>query len=167
MTGLVEDLLLLARVDESRDLAREPVELAQLVATAVADAQVATPDHSWIVDAPAPAIVPGDEPRLHQAVANLLANAAVHTPAGTSVVARVRVDDEHALLEVEDDGPGIPAADRARVLERFQRGAHAVPGGSGLGLAIVAQQAALHHGTLDVETGRLGGARLVLRIAPR
>ncbi|HWL01001.1 MAG TPA: ATP-binding protein [Microbacteriaceae bacterium] len=159
MTGLVEDLLLLARVDESRDLEREPVELAQLVATAVVDAQVATPDHDWSVDAPTTVTIAGDAPRLHQAVANLLANAAVHTPEGTSVVARVRSEGEQAIVEVEDSGPGVPPELIGQVFGRFVRGDSSrsrATGSTGLGLAIVEAVAQAHGGTatVDSEPGR-------------
>jgi len=155
MTGLVEDLLLLARVDESRELARDPIELAQLVATAVADAQAADPEHDWSVDAPETVTVAGDEPRLHQAVANLLRNAGVHTPEGTSVVARVRAEGERAIVEVEDDGPGIPAELLPRVFGRFVRGDESrsrATGSTGLGLAIVKAVALAHGGTASVDS---------------
>ena len=165
MTRLVEDLLLLARVDESRDLEREPVELAQLVATAVADAQVATPDHDWSVDAPATVTVAGDAARLHQAVANLLANAAVHTSEGTSVVARVHAVGDLAVIEVADDGPGIPPELLGQVFGRFVRGDASrsrATGSTGLGLAIVEAVAHAHAGTVSVESVP---GRTVFRIA--
>ncbi|MBO9577154.1 MAG: two-component sensor histidine kinase [Microbacteriaceae bacterium] len=155
MTGLVEDLLLLARADEARSLAQQPVELGQLVATAVADAQVAAPGHTWSVEAPAPVIVAGDEPRLHQAVANLLRNAAVHTPDGTNVVARVRVEGGDAVVEVEDDGPGIQPELVGQVFGRFVRGDASrsrATGSTGLGLAIVEAVAQAHGGSADVES---------------
>jgi len=164
MTGLVEDLLLLARVDESRDLAREPVELAQVVAIAVADAQVASPDHDWAVDAPTSVTVAGDGPRLHQAVANLLANAAVHTPAGTSVVARVRAEGARAVVEIEDDGPGIPPELVGQVFGRFVRGDASrsrATGSTGLGLAIVEAIVHAHDGDVTVESAP---GRTVFRI---
>jgi len=155
MTGLVEDLLLLAKVDESRDLEQEPVELAQLVAVAVADTQVAAPDHDWSVDAPTTVTITGDSARLHQAVVNLLANAAVHTPEGTSIVARVRAEGENAVVEVEDDGPGIPPELIGQVFGRFVRGDSSrsrATGSTGLGLAIVEAVAHAHGGTVAVES---------------
>jgi two-component system OmpR family sensor kinase len=155
MTGLVEDLLLLARADEARELSSDPVELSQLVAVAVADAQVATPDHLWSVDAPAPVAIPGDAARLHQAVANLLANAAVHTPEHTNVVARVRSEAGVAVIEVEDDGPGIPPELAGQVFGRFVRGDASrsrATGSTGLGLAIVEAVAGAHGGTVSVNS---------------
>jgi len=155
MTGLVEDLLLLARVDESRDLERAPVELAQLVAVTVADAQVQAPDHDWSVEAPTTVTVEGDAARLHQAVANLLANAAVHTPEGTSVVARVGSAGERAIVEVEDDGPGIPEELLGQVFGRFVRGDSSrsrATGSTGLGLAIVEAVVHAHGGSVAVDS---------------
>ena len=155
MTGLVEDLLLLARADESRELVRQPVELSQLVAVAVADAQVAAPGHRWSVEAPSPVTVAGDEPRLHQVVANLLANAAAHTPDGTDVVARVLADGDRAVIEVQDDGPGIPPELVGQVFGRFVRGDASrsrATGSTGLGLAIVDAVANAHGGTATVES---------------
>ncbi len=161
MTGLVEDLLLLARMDESQPLRTEPVELAELVAVAVGDVQVSASDHEWAVDAPEPVEVRGDPTRLHQAVVNLLSNAAKHTPPGTRVVARVRSEVDAAVIEVEDDGPGVPPELVPDVFGRFVRGdtARARLGGggpssssTGLGLAIVQAVAVAHGGTASVES---------------
>lgn len=155
MTGLVEDLLLLARADEARELATEPVELAALIAIAVADAQVATPDHEWSVDAPDSVAAAGDEARLHQMVVNLLANAAVHTPEGTSVIGRVRRDGANAVIEVEDDGQGIQPELLGQVFGRFVRGDASrsrATGSTGLGLAIVEAIAQAHGGVASVES---------------
>jgi len=167
MTSLVEDLLLLARLDETAPLRGEPVELAALVATAVGDAQVAAPDHGWRVAA-TPLEVLGDAAKLQQAVANLLANAAAHTPPGTEVVARVHEDQEWAVIEVEDDGPGIAPELLPSVFGRFVRGdasrsRHDTARGAstGLGLAIVEAITAQHGGTTEAES-RPG--RTVMRI---
>ncbi len=156
MTSLVEDLLLLARLDESQPLAAEPVELAELVATAVGDVQASAPEHDWSVEAPEPVEVIGDAPKLQQAIVNLLANAAAHTPPGTVVVARVRAEDDAAVVEVEDAGPGIPEALLPDVFGRFVRGDASRarqagdPGGAtGLGLAIVEAIAVAHGGTAE------------------
>ncbi|KXK62020.1 histidine kinase [Micromonospora rosaria] len=156
MTSLVDDLLLLARLDSGRPLATGPVDLSALVVDAVSDAHVAGPEHHWQLDLPDEAVtVAGDAARLHQVVANLLANARVHTPAGTTVTTRLGVDPAGAWLGVTDDGPGIPAELQPEVFERFARGdssrsrAH---GSTGLGLAIVAAVVEAHHGTVDVDS---------------
>jgi len=158
MTGLVEDLLLLTRMDEGQPLRREPVELAELAAGAVGDVQVSATDHEWAVDAPEPVEVQGDPHRLHQLVVNLLSNAAKHTPPGTRVVTRVRGTAAEAVIEVEDDGPGIAPEVLPDVFGRFVRGdaARARLGGggpasssTGLGLAIVQAVAAAHGGTAE------------------
>ncbi|WP_286259956.1 sensor histidine kinase [Streptomyces graminofaciens] len=158
MTGLVEDLLLLARLDEGRPLESTEVDLAALVAESVWDARAAGEDHNWqlslLLDAPA--LVTGDEARLHQVVANLLANARVHTPAGTTVTAAVEATATSCVVRVRDDGPGIPPALLPSVFERFTRAdvsrsrANPHEGGSGLGLAIVAAIVSAHGGRLDV-----------------
>ncbi|WP_400995335.1 sensor histidine kinase [Agromyces sp. GXQ0307] len=164
MTELVEDLLLLARLDEGREVRREPVELTRLVIDAVGDAQVAAPDHEWRVEVPDDEVtVTGDASRLHQVVANLLANARVHTPEGTEVVVRVaRVPAATAAssparvrVTVTDDGPGIDPAVRASLFERFARGDASRSrraGSTGLGLAIVRAVVQAHRGTVDVES---------------
>ena len=107
MQELVEDLLLLARLDSGRPLEREPVDLSLLAVNAVSDAHAAAPDHTWELDLPEdPVEVPGDQARLHQILANLLANARTHTPAGTTVVTRVRPEGSLVRVSVTDDGPG-------------------------------------------------------------
>lgn len=154
MGMLVEDLLLLASLDEGRPLAHERIDLRRLVDEAVAEAATAGPDHEWEVQAPDSAVtVVGDPLRLHQAVANLLANARAHTPAGTRVTAYVGSDAHHAVIDVVDDGPGFPADLLPRVTERFARGDASrsrATGGSGLGLAIVKAVTDAHGGTLQV-----------------
>jgi two-component system OmpR family sensor kinase len=123
MTSLVEDLLLLARLDSGRPLEHEPVDLTRLVVDAASDAYAAGPDHRWSLDLPGdPLTVPGDSQRLHQVLANLLANARAHTPPGTTVTVALRPDGDEALLLVTDDGPGIPAELRPELFERFARG---------------------------------------------
>lgn len=160
MTALVEDLLLLARLDSGRPLLAVPVDLSRLVIDAVSDARVAGPDHRWQLDLPAePVIVIGDEARLHQVVANLLANGRTHTPAGTTVTTGLSRTEEHVVLTVTDDGPGIPADLRGDVFERFVRGDGSrsrAAGGTGLGLAIVSAVLHAHGGTVSVasEPGR-------------
>jgi two-component system, OmpR family, sensor kinase len=136
MTSLVEDLLLLARLDAGRPLARAPVDLTRLLVEAVADARVIGPDHRWRLDLPDdPVEVVGDEQRLHQVVSNLLTNARRHTPAGTVVTVAARPSG----FTVHDDGPGFPPDLLGRAFERFTRAdaARHREGGTGLGLAIV------------------------------
>lgn len=160
MTGLVEDLLLLARLDSGRPLEREPVDLTSLVLDTVGDAAAAGPDHVWRMDLPDEAVVvPGDRARLHQVLANLLANARVHTPAGTTVTARL-LDGDLVTVEVGDDGPGIADERQSTVFERFARGdssRNRLGGAStGLGLSIVAAIVEAHGGSvaLTSEPGR-------------
>ncbi|MGK5740803.1 HAMP domain-containing sensor histidine kinase [Micromonospora sp. URMC 103] len=167
MTSLVDDLLLLARLDSGRPLAAEPVDLTALVVDAVSDAHAAGPDHRWQLDLPdEPVGVPGDAARLHQVVANLLANARVHTPAGTTVTTALRAEPGGALLCVADDGPGVPPDLQAEVFERFARGdgsrsrAH---GSTGLGLAIVAAVVEAHGGTVTVAS-RPGATVFTVRL---
>ena len=157
MTHLVEDMLLLARLDTGRPLEREPVDLSRLVVDAVSDAHIAGPEHQWSLDLPdEPVVVSGDEARLHQVLANLLANARTHTPAGTSVTTSLTADDAGgAVLTVADDGPGIPEWLQPEIFERFARGdsSRSRRGGStGLGLAIVAAVVRAHRGTIDVHS---------------
>lgn len=157
MTQLVEDMLLLARLDTGRPLEREPVDLSRLVVDAVSDAHIAGPDHEWELDLPdEPVLVTGDEARLHQVLANLLANARTHTPPGTSVTTSLTVAaDGGVVLTVTDDGPGIPEWLQPEIFERFARGdsSRSRRGGStGLGLAIVAAVVKAHRGTIDVHS---------------
>ncbi|MEU2788490.1 ATP-binding protein [Streptomyces sp. NPDC007100] len=175
MTGLVEDLLLLARLDAGRPLSYESTDLAPLLVDAVSDARAAGPRHTWRLELPDdPAPVRADGDRLRQVLVNLLANARTHTPEGTAVVARlcreapVAGSGPFVRLEVQDDGPGVPPALLPHVFERFARGdasrsrtgaggagsrAGARGGGStGLGLAIVQAVVAAHGGTAGVES---------------
>ena len=160
MTELVEELLLLARLDAGRELTREEVDLTALVVDAVSDAHVAGPGHRWQVDLPdAPVVAPGDPARLHQVLANLLANVRSHTPDGTTATVRLRLEAGWAVLQVLDDGPGVPPALRSHVFERFARGDASrsrAAGSTGLGLAIVDAVVTAHGGLveLDSEPGR-------------
>ncbi|BBZ42134.1 sensor histidine kinase [Mycobacterium conspicuum] len=156
MTRLVEDLLLLARLDSAQPLQREPVDLTRLAVDAVSDAHVAGPDHQWELDLPdEPVIVTGDAARLHQVVTNLLANARIHTAPGTVVTTRLTTEPAHSVLQVIDNGAGIPAQLQSEVFERFARGdtSRSSKGGStGLGLAIVSAVVKAHHGTITVDS---------------
>src|SRR5580765_867780 len=156
MTSLVEDLLLLARLDEGRPLDREEVDLTRIAINAVSDAHAASPDHTWRLDLPdEPVTVMGDEARLHQVLTNLLANARSHTPEGTTVVTAVQPAGGAVRISVTDNGPGIPEALQRKVFERFTRGDDSrsrAAGSTGLGLSIVAAVGQAHGGTVDVES---------------
>jgi len=156
MQGLVEDLLLLARLDSGRPLEQAPVDLTLLAMDVVSDAYAAAPDHVWELDLPdEPVEVPGDQARLHQVLANLLANARTHTPAGTRVVTRVRPEADVVRVTVEDDGPGIPESLQPNVFERFTRGddsRNRASGSTGLGLSIVAAVAGAHQGRVELDS---------------
>ncbi|WP_141726275.1 sensor histidine kinase, partial [Actinacidiphila rubida] len=169
MSGMVDDLLLLARLDAGRPLARETVDLTRLVLDAVDDARAAGPGHRWNLDLPEePVAITGDAHRLHQIAANLLANARAHTPAGTRVTVQLRQTPDATELAVVDNGPGIPEALRDTVFERFTRAPQPRSGhGSGLGLSIVSAVAAAHGGTAHV-TSRPGETtfRVVLPADP-
>jgi two-component system OmpR family sensor kinase len=169
MSALVDDLLLLARLDAGRPLDRDDVDLTRLVLESVVDAQVVAPDHEWILDLPdEPVIAVGDDQRLHQVVSNLLSNARRHTPAGTRVSATVArsCDGESATLTVEDDGPGLPEKLRGQVFERFARGDTArtrAAGGTGLGLSLVKAIVDAHGGSIAVDS-RPGLTRFVVTL---
>ncbi len=158
MSSLVEDLLLLARLDSGPALDLRPTDLTEIVLNATSDARVAGPDHRWSLALPnEPVFALGDRYRLHQVLANLLANARTHTPAGTRVETAVTVADGMAVITVTDDGPGVPPELQATVFERFTRAEVSrvrIQGGSstGLGLAIVAAVVAAHHGTASVDS---------------
>ncbi|ORW88900.1 histidine kinase [Mycobacterium sp. IEC1808] len=156
ITRLVEDLLLLARLDSGRPLERQPVDLSRLAVDAVSDAHVAGPDHQWELDLPEePVVVTGDAARLQQVLTNLLANARVHTAPGTVVTTRLSTEPTQTVLSVIDNGPGIPAGLQSEVFERFARGdsSRSRKGGStGLGLAIVSAVVKAHHGTITVDS---------------
>ncbi|MFZ1288415.1 MAG: HAMP domain-containing sensor histidine kinase, partial [Candidatus Phosphoribacter sp.] len=154
MSSLVEDLLLLARLDAGRPLDLVAVDLTEVVVNAVSDAHAASPQHRWRLDVPdEPVLVRGDSARLHQIVVNLLANARVHTLPGTTVLTRISREPGRVRLAVRDDGPGVPAAQQSTIFQRFVRGdsARTRSGGStGLGLSIVAAVAAAHGGTVEL-----------------
>lgn len=156
MTALVEDLLLLARLDEGDRLETMPVDLVELVVDATGDAAVAASDHDISVRVPdGPVTVSGDPSRLHQVVANLLSNAVKHTPAGTAVEASLAIDGGHAVIVVADDGPGIAPELLPTIFDRFARGDGSrsrAAGSTGLGLAIVAALVAVHGATITAES---------------
>lgn len=160
MTGLVEDLLLLARLDEGHPLQSTEVDLPLLVTEAMWKAQAVAGGHVWRLELrpDAPALVVGDEARLSQVVARLLANAHMHTPVGTTVVASVEATSSRCVVRIRDDGPGIAPDLLPVVFEPFTRAdpsrarADGAQGGSGLGLAVVAAVVAAHGGRTSVES---------------
>jgi signal transduction histidine kinase len=171
---LVEDLLLLARLDQERPLTIAPVDLAAIAGDAVHDARAVQPDRPLalhldesLTDVP---VVLGDESRLRQVVGNLLTNALVHTPGDVRVTVSVAADPEDAdmvVLQVADQGPGMDPEDAGRAFERFYRADASrtrAAGGTGLGLAIVASLVAAHGGTVRLDTAPGQGARVTVRL---
>ena len=179
---LVEDLLLLARMDQQRPLARQPIDLLSLAADAVHDARLLAPSRTieLSVQRGAAFLVTGDEPRLRQVIGNLMSNALTHTPDGTPIEVSIgsgtldpRVPGSPAAvtLDVTDHGPGMSAEQAQRVFERFYRADQArtrATGGSGLGLAIVNALVVAHGGVASVRTAPDRGAtfRIALPLAP-
>lgn len=159
MGTLVEDLLMLARLDQSRKLVSEPVNLNEVVIESVESARAAGPEHPISLDLPDEAFVLGDAGKIYQVVANLLANARIHTPAGTPIAVTVKSNDAGTTISITDSGPGLSQADQDRIFERFYR---ADPSrnrsneeGSGLGLSIVDAVMQAHGGKVTV-TSKLG-----------
>jgi two-component system OmpR family sensor kinase len=171
---LVEDLLLLARLDQQRPLAFGPVDLAGIAGDAVHDAKAVQPDRpialhldESLTDVP---VVRGDEGRLRQVVGNLVTNALTHTPAGTRVtvtVAQAPDDADVLVLQVADEGPGMDPADAERAFERFYRADTSrtrAAGGTGLGLAIVSSLVAAHGGSVGLDTASGKGTVVTVRL---
>ena len=167
MSSLVEDLLLLARLDQSRELAKEPVDLNTLITEAVASARAAGPNHPIEIKLEASEIfVLGDSQRIHQVIANLLANARAHTPNGTQISITAMQGVSETTIAVSDKGPGLSKADQDRIFERFYR---ADPSrvrnsgeGSGLGLSIVDAVMKAHGGYVSVKSDVGQGATFTL-----
>ena len=165
MGVLIDDMLLLARLDERRPLERRRVDLAQIARDAVDDARARDPASPITMPEPEPVEVLGDEQRLRQVAANLLANAQIHTPPGTPVHVAVSARGDHAVLAVSDEGPGVDPEQEPHLFERFYRGTPvgdegSAPStaGSGLGLAIVAAIMHAHDGTATVRSTPGSGA---------
>ncbi|HSR23111.1 MAG TPA: HAMP domain-containing sensor histidine kinase, partial [Candidatus Eisenbacteria bacterium] len=153
MGVLVDDMLLLARLDQGRPLVREPVDLRAIARDALADAAAVAPDRTITLTAPEPVVVTGDDMRLRQVVGNLACNAIVHAPPSTPIEIGLTRRDGQAVLTVTDHGPGLPPDVAARVFEPFYRGDAGRSrdrGGSGLGLSIVAAVVAAHQGSVRV-----------------
>ena len=170
MGGLVDDLLLLARLDSGRPLYTAPLDLTRVVLDAVIDAQVLGTEHDWQLDLPEhEVIVDGDENPLRQVVVNLLANAREHTPPGTQISVALSEDEPWVTLVVADDGPGIPADLLPHIFERFARADSArehTSGESGLGLAIVDAIVRAHAGVVSA-TSEPGTTIFTVRIRSR
>jgi two-component system OmpR family sensor kinase len=162
MRRLVGDLLLLARADAKRQLAREPTDVGRVLVEAAAELGPVADGHELTVDADL-AVVNGTRDELHRMTLNLMENAIRHTPTGTHVNARVSSHDGHVVITVQDDGPGVPVELRERIFERFVRGSGDRGSSSGLGLSIVRAVAQSHGGSVDVEDAD-PGARFVVRL---
>jgi two-component system OmpR family sensor kinase len=161
MKHLVEDLLLLARLDEGLPIEHQPVELVSVAAEAVEAGRAVGPEWPLTLRATGPVEVLGDRLRLRQVLDNLLANVRAHTPAGTHTIVSVSSDGGHAVVAVADDGPGLSAEEAAQVFERFYRADPSrtrTSGGSGLGLSIVWSIVNAHYGTIAASPGPVGGA---------
>jgi two-component system OmpR family sensor kinase len=170
MGRLVEDLLLLARLDEGIPMAAEQVELVSVTADAVRIAQAVGPDWPVRLVAAHPVAITGDGPRLRQVVDNLLANVRSHTPTGTTTSVTVSADKDAAVIEVADTGPGLTEEQAAKVFERFyrtDRSRSRARGGAGLGLSIASSIVAAHHGTILAAPNPGGGAVFTVRIPLR
>ncbi len=168
MSRLVADLLLLARADAGRTSARRECDLAEIAAGALAEVRPVAAGHEISLDAGDPVAVEGNPDELHRMVLNLLDNAVRHTPEGTEVKLGVGREDGRAVLEVTDNGPGIPAGMKDQVFGRFVRGTgpadQAGGDGTGLGLAIVEAVATSHGGDAEAGSAPQGGARFTVHL---
>ena len=167
MGSLVEDLLLLARLDQSREMKSLPVNLSKLVADAVESARAAGPKHLINFDQPAEEIYAlGDNDRIHQVVANLLANARTHTPSGTTIDVSIAQSEDGVRIRIADNGPGLSKEDQERIFERFYRAdssrVRTDGEGTGLGLSIVDAVMRAHAGQVSVESELGKGAAFTL-----
>ncbi|WP_199037628.1 sensor histidine kinase [Glycomyces salinus] len=167
LANLVDDLMVLSRLDEEVGGDRELVELARLAQDAVDDAEVSDAEHLIELHADGEVTVVANEGQLRQVLVNLLTNARVHTPAGTRIEVTVTTDHDWAVLRVADQGPGIPAEHRQRIFDRFYRADPSrsrATGGSGLGLSIVASIVARHGGRVDLSSEPGEGTAIEVRI---
>ena len=166
MGYLVEDLLMLARMDQSRELVVADVDLSHLIKEAVSSAQAAGPDHPISLDIAHDVHTQGDADKIYQVVTNLLANARAHTPAGTAIHVATYSDEDGSYVSVADNGPGLTAQDQAHIFERFYRvdtsRQRSSSDGSGLGLSIVDEVMKAHGGTVSVASEPGNGATFTL-----
>jgi two-component system OmpR family sensor kinase len=166
MGYLVEDLLMLARMDQSRELVVADVDLSHLIKEAVSSAQAAGPDHPISIDIAHDVHTQGDADKIYQVVTNLLANARAHTPAGTAIHVATYSDEDGSYVSVADNGPGLTAQDQAHIFERFYRvdtsRQRSSSDGSGLGLSIVDEVMKAHGGTVSVASEPGNGATFTL-----
>jgi two-component system OmpR family sensor kinase len=168
MSRLVSDLLLLARADAGRVGRRTLCDLAEVAGNAAVEIAPTLAEHELTVENETPIGVQGNPDELHRMVLNLLDNAAQHTPPGTAIELRLRRQGSEAVVEVADDGPGIPPSMRDQIFSRFVRGDgpadRAIGAGSGLGLAIVAAVVAAHDGSVEARESESGGALFRVRL---
>ncbi|HSS10724.1 MAG TPA: HAMP domain-containing sensor histidine kinase [Acidimicrobiales bacterium] len=163
MKLLVEDLLLLARLDQTRTAERAPVDLAVLAADACSDAVASAPDRNVTLDAPEPVVIAGDQTHLRQAIANLVTNAVRHTPPGSPIEVSARLSNGAARVSVRDHGGGLDPEALTHAFDRFWQADKARVGtGAGLGLAIVSSIATEHGGTATAGNAPGGGAVFTL-----
>ncbi|CAB4843823.1 unannotated protein [freshwater metagenome] len=172
MGSLVEDLLLLARLDQAREMDSKPVDINKVVEDAVISARAAGPEHPLTLNAEDEEIFTlGDEVRIHQVVANLLANARAHTPSGTPISVSVRRSEAGIEVVVADKGPGLSPEDQKRIFERFYRAdasrVRTGADGSGLGLSIVDAVMRAHEGSVSVQSTPGEGATFTLLFPSR
>jgi two-component system OmpR family sensor kinase len=171
MSGLVDDMLRLARLDQHPDRQREPVELSELITGCVDRIRVAAPERDWRTEIATGVITVGDEELLRRAVDNLLANVLAHTPEDTSATVALRRHDDEVEIEITDTGPGVPEDRLPRIFDRFYRAdTTTTHPGSGLGLAIVNQIATVHNGNVAARPNVPHGLRIRITLpatAPR
>jgi two-component system, OmpR family, sensor kinase len=170
MGGLVDDLLTLARVDEVREPAREPLDLRELLEDARDDARAAAPERAITLNPTGPVAIEADGDALRRVLANLLRNAVVHTPDGTPIELSLESTEAWATVKVRDHGPGLPPGDPNAVFERFWRDSSSRgrdDGGAGLGLAIVAALVNAHGGRVEAENPAGGGALFTVQLPLR
>jgi two-component system OmpR family sensor kinase len=167
MERLVADLLLLARLDRVDALEPSPVNLSDVVRDAATNSEAIDPEHPVAIISDDVVRVMGDEQRLTQVVANLLANARAHTPDGSAVTISLRNQDDNVIMDVVDDGPGLPSEDAEKLFERFYRidsSRSRETGGAGLGLAIVAAIVSAHNGSIEAANQEDHGARVTVTL---
>ncbi|MGA8296344.1 MAG: ATP-binding protein [Acidimicrobiales bacterium] len=167
MGVLVDDLLLLARLDQGRPLEQNPVDLVAIAVKAAQEAEVVEPTRTVTIEASEPVVVLGDEQRLRQVASNLIRNAIEHTPDGTAIYVSVISSNGTARLAVQDEGPGVPEQHRERIFERFYRADASRTrdsGGAGLGLSIVSSIVTAHGGRAYLDSDGGPGATFVVEI---